>query len=261
MKRVRLNVRNPTGMRRRLVVMPLTFLAAGLLALGCSSSSGPSPSAHAGSHATSTTSTTTSTTTTTVPPSTALEPVPGRAQEGGQPVPVPGTGVYVGAWVNPSPGHSEISQLPGFVASVGKTPAILSLYTAWTKPAPIAHMQKLVDEGSIPLLSWGCTSTAAVNTGSDDQLITAYATSLRSFAHPVLLRWFWEMNLNVPKDVNCLGSGGPADFVSAWIRIWNIFHQVGATNVSFVWNPGVTGGLTRMAPFFPGRVVCRLDRR
>jgi beta-mannanase len=68
----------------------------------------------------------------------------------------------------------------------------------------------------------------------------------------VLLRWFWEMNLSVPKDVQCLGSGGPTGFVSAWIHIWNIFHQVGATNVSFVWNPGVTGGVAQMAPFFPG---------
>jgi mannan endo-1,4-beta-mannosidase len=247
MQRVLLHVRKPIG-ARRLVALPVTFLAAGLLALGCSSSSGPSPSAHAKSHPTSTVPTSPPT----VAPTTEPEPNSSRAQAGGQPLPVPGTGAYVGAWVNPSPGHSEFSQLPVFVASVGKTPAILSLYTSWTTPAPIGHMQRIVDEGSIPLISWGCTSTAAVNAGSDDQLITAYATRLRSFAHPVLLRWFWEMNLSVPKDVNCIGSGGPAGFVSAWIRIWDIFHQVGATNVSFVWNPGVTGGLTRMAPFFPG---------
>ena len=239
---------------RRLAALPVTLLAAGLFAVGCSSGSGPQPSAHAKSQATSTTSTTAlappaappSTTSTTSTSNSS------RASVVGQPPPVPATGAYLGAWVNPSPGQSEIAELPAFVASAGKSPAVLGLYTAWAKPAPLAHMQSIVDQGAIPLVSWGCTSTAAVAAGSDDQLITAYATRLRSFGHPVLLRWFWEMNLSIPKDVQCLGAGGPTGFIAAWIHIWNIFHQVGATNVSFVWNPGVTGGVAEMAPFFPG---------
>ncbi len=113
-------------------------------------------------------------------------------------------------------------------------------------------MQKIVDQGAIPLVSWGCASTAAVASGQYDQLITSYATALKAFGHPVLLRWFWEMNLRVAKDVACIGSNGPAGFVSAWIHVWNIFHQVGATNVSFVWCPGISGGQIESAQYFPG---------
>ena len=113
-------------------------------------------------------------------------------------------------------------------------------------------MQEIVDQGSIPLVSWGCAPTAAVDSGQYDQLITSYAMALKSFGHPVLLRWFWEMNLTVAKDVACIGSNGPAGFVSAWIHIWNIFHQVGATNVSFVWCPGISGGVAESAQYFPG---------
>jgi len=40
--------------------------------------------------------------------------------------------------------------------------------------------------------------------------------------------------------------------VAAWQHIWNIFHQVGATNVALVWCPGVSGGVTKMAQYFPG---------
>ena len=113
-------------------------------------------------------------------------------------------------------------------------------------------MQKIVEHGAIPLVSWGCTSTAAIDSGQFDQLITSYAMALKSFGHPVLLRWFWEMNLRVAKDVACIGPNGPAGFVSAWIHVWNIFHEVGATNVSFVWCPGVSAGVSDTTPYFPG---------
>ena len=170
----------------------------------------------------------------------------------GTPPPVPTTGAYLGAWVNPNPGHSEISQLPSFAQAIGRAPAVLSLYTSWAKPAPIAHMQAIVAHGAIPLIAWGCESTAAVISGQDDGLITAYASALKGFGHPVLLRWFWEMNLKVPKDVNCRGSGGPAGFVAAWKHVWGIFQLAGARNVAFVWCPGIGGGLTEMDPYFPG---------
>jgi hypothetical protein len=168
---------------------------------------------------------------------------------------VPTTGAYLGAWVNPTrvaPQTATATQVPAFASAVGKTPTILALFTGWTDPAPIATMQRIVDQGSVPFVAWGCASTAAVTAGQYDQLITTYADQLKAFGHPVLLRWFWEMNLKITKDVNCLGSGGAAGFVAAWIHIWNIFHRVGASNVSFVWCPGVSGGVAKMAPFFPG---------
>jgi hypothetical protein len=217
----------------------------GVVLAGCSSAPGPStPSSSAPT--TTTTAHASKTTTTATPPPTS----PSNTTSG--PLKVPATGAYLGAWINPSRSGAETAQLPAFASAVGTTPAILALYTAWTKPAPIATMQRIVDQGSVPFVAWGCASTAAINAGQYDQLITTYANQLKAFGHPVLLRWFWEMNLSIPKDVNCLGSGGAAGFVSAWIHVWNIFHQVGATNVSFVWCPGVTGGVAKMAPFFPG---------
>ncbi len=146
----------------------------------------------------------------------------------------------------------ELDQLPSFKSATGSAPAILSVYTPWTFPAPIANLEGIVSEGAIPLIAWGCASTAAINSGQYDQLIMSYADSLRAFGHPVFLRWFWEMNLSVAKDAACIGSGGPSGFVAAWRRVWTIFHQARATNVSFVWCPGISGGLTGMAAFFPG---------
>jgi hypothetical protein len=170
----------------------------------------------------------------------------------GTPPPVPATGAYLGAWVNPNPGHSEISQLPSFAQAIGKVPAILSLYTPWAKPAPISHMQDIVSHGAIPLVSWGCEPTAAVISGQEDGIIASYARSLKAFGHPVLLRWFWEMNLNIPKDVNCLGTGGPADFIAAWKHVREMFQLAGANNVAFVWCPGISNGVAEINSYFPG---------
>ncbi len=175
----------------------------------------------------------------------------GGSASGGPP-PVPTTGSYLGAWVNPDPGHSELSQLPAFTQAVGKVPAILSLYTSWTKPAPVSHMREIASVGAIPLVAWGCENTATVVSGHDDQLIAAYADALKAFGGPVLLRWFWEMDLDVPKDVDCRGSGGSAGFVAAWRHIYDIFKEQGASNVAFVWCPGIGRGVAQVTQYFPG---------
>jgi mannan endo-1,4-beta-mannosidase len=191
---------------------------------------------------------------------------PSPAQPSGpesSPPPVPQSGTYLGAWVNPAKGSGdepiggntnakELAQLPSFKRAISAAPAIVSVYTPWQAPAPISTLQGIVDQGAIPLVAWGCASTASISAGQYDRQISSYAQSLKAFARPVFLRWFWEMNLGTAKDVNCRGSAGPAGFVTAWRHIWDIFQQAGATNVAFVWCPGITGGLAKMAAYFPG---------
>jgi beta-mannanase len=129
---------------------------------------------------------------------------------------------------------------------------ILAIYEPFATPAPTADLEQIVATGAIPLISWGCTSVSAVASGQDDSTITAYAQSLKAFAHPVLLRWFWEMNLPNAKAMKCLAGAGPAEFVAAWQHIATIFRQVGATNVALVWCPSEQGGVANLASFFPG---------
>lgn len=193
---------------------------------------------------------------------TDATPEPGTGSGLGlEPPHVPETGAYLGAWINPGhlvkqkdmPGAAALKQLPAFAQAVGKVPAIMNLYAPWSTPLPTATLQAIAAQGAIPLLSWGCASTAAVTAGSDDARITAYAQGLKDFGHPVFLRWFWEMNIPQQwKGSDCLGSGGSDGYIAAWKHVWTIFHQVGATNVAFVWCPGVSTGIPGMAAYFPG---------
>ncbi|MGI8677715.1 MAG: glycosyl hydrolase [Jatrophihabitans sp.] len=79
-------------------------------------------------------------------------------------------------------------------------------------------------------------------------MIRAYATGLKAFAHPVFLRWYWEMN-HLGHHSECGAGQNPDGFVAAWKHIWTIFAQTGAANVAFVWCPG---GSRNTAPFYPG---------
>jgi hypothetical protein len=195
----------------------------------------------------------------TVSPSTttrvsAASTTPTTTSEGaGEPPAIPTNGAYLGAWLHPTMAAArsafavEQQTIPSVTAVTGRQLGILHIYSSWSQPAPVTDLAAVSTAGSIPLLDWGCgDGSQAIASGADDQLITAYAHALKSFGKPVLLRWCWEMNLvALHPDI-----GGPSEYVAAWIHIWNIFHQQGVTNVSFVWCPGVSG--VDPTPYYPG---------
>lgn len=194
------------------------------------------------------------------PPTSALTPQGTTPSTALRPPPVPASGAYLGAWVNPAHTRAstgdvaqvEMSQLRTVSSALGRPLGILHAYASWSAPAPISALTAISDTGAVPLLDWGCHSTASINSGQEDSTITAYADALKAYAKPVFLRWFWEMNLtNIAKNRACLGSGGAAGFVTAWQHIHRLFQQAGATNVAFVWCPG-NGNVNRIAAYYPG---------
>jgi hypothetical protein len=147
-------------------------------------------------------------------------------------------------------GQNELPQLASFQQQVGRAMAILHIYAGFRVPAPVSALNTVWDNGSIPLLDWGCAPPTDVTSGQDDAVITAYADALKAWGHPVLLRWFWEMN--IPASNKKCPIQNPAQYVAAWRHIWTIFHQQGVSNVSFVWCPGIGGGLDTFASYYPG---------
>jgi hypothetical protein len=169
-------------------------------------------------------------------------PSPARSLD---PPPVPPRGAYLGAWINPSwvnvdrgsapPATRQVDRMRATVGGLG----MLHVYTAWGAPLPEEVLLDIVEAGAIPLLGWGCGSDHAVAEGREDEHIRSYARALRRFGRPVFLRYSWEMNLRSSERERCEGQGGPEGFVAAWRRIRQIFAEVEATNVAFVWCPAV----------------------
>jgi mannan endo-1,4-beta-mannosidase len=164
--------------------------------------------------------------------------------------------VYLGAWIDPylSAGgldlQREMQNVPVLQQAIGRRLDIVHVYTIWAGSAPIRALEAVSANGTIPLLDWACgIPDASVAAGDADTAIAAYAEALKSYGKPVFLRWYWEMNLQQSRT-SCQSAGGAADYVAAWRRIWQIFQQVGASNVSFVWSPGLAG--VNPASYYPG---------
>jgi hypothetical protein len=171
---------------------------------------------------------------------------------------VPTNSAYLGAFVAPDQGPTvsqsdirvELSLIGDFEGVLGRPLGIVHVYQDWHDPVRSTALAALASSGATPMVDWSCTSDASIISGSQDSLITSYATTLKDYGHPVFLRWFWEMNLvGLTRTQGCLGTLGAAGYVQAWQHIWTIFQQVGATNVSFVWCPSV---INTAAAYYPG---------
>ncbi len=178
-----------------------------------------------------------------------------------QPPPVPTTGAYLGAWVDPN--HlletepnatiAEVSQLALFQASIGRPLAIVHAYQSWTEHVQNQTLAALASTGAIPMIDWACGAPdTAIIDGTYDQMIETFALQLVDYGRPVFLRWYWEPNFPSSKNYHlCINTGGPISYAHAFQHIWRIFHAVGATNVAFVWNPSVVHQ-TGLNAYYPG---------
>jgi hypothetical protein len=213
----------------------------------------------------------------------AASPAEGAAPLSPPAIP-PAEKAYLGAWVLPNGAgpypfnpriETELANLGEFQAELGRPLGLVHVYQNWDQPMSNSILDVISSSGAIPIIDWSCLSTSgakgtttAIKKGTFDSQIKAYAEQLKAYGKPVFLRWMWEQNIDPPFGGaskpscdhtvgNTLAQDG-AGYVAAWRHIWNIFKNptsgVGATNVSFVWNPGIAGNITPsvLQGFWPG---------
>ena len=109
---------------------------------------------------------------------------------------------------------------------------------------PVAAQGKTI---MVSLEMWNPNSTDPINqpayqlinitNGSFDSDIHRWASELRDFGYPVLLRPMPEMNGDWTPWGGTVNGNTPSDFIPAWRHIHDIFVQENAANVKFVWSP------------------------
>jgi hypothetical protein len=173
---------------------------------------------------------------------------------------VPTYGAYFGADPNPADGTDIVSQAKLLDVEIGRALGIVSIYTPFDVMPPVSQLEGVSQSGSIPMVSMHCGALdSSVAAGEYDIALRKLASDYRAFGRPVLLRWFWEMNLpNSGGHGACLGTNSAtwsSDYIAAFRHIRNIFRSAGASNVSFIWCPSDAPGSRNnenVDEFFPG---------
>jgi hypothetical protein len=130
---------------------------------------------------------------------------------------------------------------------------------------PLTPLNNVREHGAIPFFSWSSSATpegtnqrpfrlTRILRGSFDPFIREFAAAARDWGHPFFLRLNWEMNgfwFPWSEGVNGNRRG---QFVRAWRHVHDIFEEVGAGNVTWVWCPNVdfTRKLIPLNTVYPG---------
>ena len=142
---------------------------------------------------------------------------------------------------------SSASQFPSWDKAFDQRLRLRMVFQAWAFNVDPAEV---LDGPGIPMISWEpwrppplgtpvgrqgapqpAYSDAAIADGRWDAYIRRWALAIKAHRGPVILRPMAEFNgFWYPWSRN------PRQFVRAWRHIWNVFHAVGADNVTWVWS-------------------------
>jgi len=189
--------------------------------------------------------------------------------------------IYWGAWIagdtygvgNPPWDTAAIEM---FEQHAGKKISILHWGQPWWYCGNVCRYQMfdlqkpqydaVRQRGYIPLIDWGSFDFAApellnqpeftlsaIIEGQHDEYIRQWATQAKEWGYPFFLRFNWEMNgwwFPWSESVNGNQTG---EYVQAWRHVHDIFAEVGAQNVTWVWCPNVIGPKTiPLETLYPG---------
>lgn len=193
--------------------------------------------------------------------SEALEATPGLNIAPGQ----------LGLGVDVASGFYKLTPIAAFEALVAHPVNVVQASIGWgytSNPAfaefPTYRIEGILKRGSTPEISWGPTvdgkglyqpemSLASIYGGRHDAYIRRFAQAARSVGGPLLLRFAPEMNGWWMSYSEQNSGNKPGDFVKAWRHVHEIFEQVGATNVKWIWSPNNTvADAPSLAPLYPG---------
>lgn len=212
------------------------------------------------------------------------------------------TGIYLGAQVDPSypPGVATFSQqeaeTEGLETNMGRKLALHMEYRYWRDLVNPALNGTLMNDpefaadvkyGRVPVISLHCIDDINDHNYNLTQIASGIANadlaSLRAALltlkytdgkqYPVMLRYFWEFNLNANDLGNENGNGGcfqrpsptatslPYQFTNAWAVVHSQLLGVGSPlpDITFVWNPNVIDAAndppspTSFDAYFPGQ--------
>jgi mannan endo-1,4-beta-mannosidase len=161
-------------------------------------------------------------------------------------------GKYLGVAIDGAPASSAV--VDAYAGKVGKRPNLIEFYAAWGDGFDFAGARSAWAGGALPMMAWEpfTPSLRQIADGGSDDYIRTFAAAVRDLNVPVAISLGHEMNGNwYPWGTQATSA---ADFVRAWRHVHDLFLDVGATTVIWVWNPNVVNPVPNVAlrPLYPG---------
>jgi Glycosyl hydrolase family 26 len=167
-------------------------------------------------------------------------------------------GTYLGVYAKQVPG--SYAEVTAFADATGVTPDVVMYFSSWFTPFRATFAATALRHGAVPLVQIEPRhaglhiSLAAIAAGKYDAYLSAYASQVHTFGHPVILSFGHEMNGNWYPWGHTHAS--PAAFVAAWRHIVTIFRELGAKNVTWLWTVNIIdlrhNRIPSPAPWWPG---------
>lgn len=141
---------------------------------------------------------------------------------------------------------------------------MILFYKDFTQPFPLTELNATSGRNATPLLTWepwvanGNTVQADytldnIAAGKHDAYIKQWASGMKSYGKPIMLRFAHEMNGNWYPWSEGVNNNGSGDYVKAWQHVHDVVAAEGVTNVSWVWSPNVPYyGSVPLNSLYPG---------
>lgn len=173
-------------------------------------------------------------------------------------------GIYFGLSTPQAPWSD--SEIDGISAKAGMRPDLLEYFVNWTEDFRAQAVVQAYRQGTVPAITWEPWSglqngtsqpayaLARIIDGKYDGYITRFASAVRDQKWPIVLRFGHEMNGDWYPWSESKSGNQHGEYVRAWRHVHDLFDQVGADNVIWVWSPNITRPVPSVAlkPLYPG---------
>ncbi|MBO1335041.1 glycoside hydrolase family 26 protein [Streptomyces sp. VRA16 Mangrove soil] len=159
---------------------------------------------------------------------------------------------YLGVAADGAP--ARMGAIESFAKAAGKKPNLVEFYSAWGDRYETRLVQNAWDYGALAYIAWEPfkASLKDIAAGKEDAYLRDYAGSVKELNLPVALSFAHEMNGHwYPWGTK---KATAKQFVAAWRHVHDVFADVGATQVIWVWSPNVVNPMpqVKLAPYWPG---------
>lgn len=136
-------------------------------------------------------------------------------------------------------------------SSANANPTMIQAFVHWTQDYPGETVELSYQRGALPVLSWepwaGLDAGVSqpeyalkrVIDGEFDRYVRAFAIAVRDHAWPIAIRFAHEMNGDWFPWSERRSGNRPGEYAEAWRHIYDVFQEVGATNVIWLWSPNI----------------------